>query len=850
MSYTFAGVNLGIYRYNVTLKLYQRCNSGRQFPNPAIVSVFDKTTGLRVMDISVNLSAEDNISITTPDPCISNPPPVCYDVAYYNFSVSLPSSVSGYVLASHVNYRINGINNLQSGYSNIGALYSAEIPGTSGNALDPNNNSALFTGSDLVIVCANNDFSYSFAAFDQDGDQLRYTFCSAYASTSGNNGGGGFGGGTIPPPDPPPFPQVPYNTPAFSPNQPFGNSVHINPNTGLMSGIAPEEGIYVVTVCVQEVRGGRVIATQRKDIQINVAGCEIAAASLQPEYLLCKNTRSINLRNQSNSPLIISTQWELYNESNTLVYSTDTPELSYTFPVIGLYKVKLIINRDQPCSDSTTAFIRVFPGFVPGFNQTGICFNNPSFFTDQTTSVYGVPDSWEWDFGEPASFTDIASQQNPEYTYPTMGPKTIRLIVTDTKGCRDTIEKTIVISDKPPVTLAFRDTLICRNDPLVLQASGQGIFTWTPTSGMLNPGTATPTVSPAVTTRYYVTLNEGNCINTDSVLVRVVNFVSLRPMNDTTICLGDTTQLRLESDGLLYQWTPAGQIIDPLVKNPFIVANTQTSFQVVARIGSCSATGSILVTPVPYPQVNAGPDITICYNDDGQLNGITDGTQWAWSPPARLSNASILNPVASPQQTTRYTLTVTDNRGCPKPVSDTVLVIVEPQIRLLVTPDTSVVIGQPLQLNVSGAFSYSWSPAENLSNAFIPDPIALFTDETPAFRYKVTGTSAAGCTDFTFITVKVFKTGPSVFVPSGFTPNNDGRNDRLYPIAVGMRKIEYFNIYNRWGQLVFSTQRNGEGWDGRINGQLQTTSTYVWTVKAVDYNGNAYFSKGTSTLIR
>jgi gliding motility-associated-like protein len=175
---------------------------------------------------------------------------------------------------------------------------------------------------------------------------------------------------------------------------------------------------------------------------------------------------------------------------------------------------------------------------------------------------------------------------------------------------------------------------------------------------------------------------------------------------------------------------------------------------------------------------------------------------------------------------------------------------VEPQIQLAVTPDTSVVIGQPLQLNASGAASYVWSPADNLSSAVIPDPIANFTDETPSFRYKVVATSAAGCKDSAVVTIKVFKTGPSVFVPSGFTPNNDGRNDRLYPIAVGMRKIEYFNIYNRWGQLVFTTQRNGEGWDGRINGQLQTTSTYVWTVKAVDYNGKAYFSKGTSTLIR
>jgi gliding motility-associated-like protein len=171
-------------------------------------------------------------------------------------------------------------------------------------------------------------------------------------------------------------------------------------------------------------------------------------------------------------------------------------------------------------------------------------------------------------------------------------------------------------------------------------------------------------------------------------------------------------------------------------------------------------------------------------------------------------------------------------------------------MNLVVTPDTSVVLGQPLQLNASGAATYLWSPPDNLSSTTLPDPVASFTAETPSFRYKLVATSAAGCKDSAIVTVKVFKTGPSVFVPTGFTPNNDGKNDLLYPIAVGMRRIDYFTIYNRWGQQVFTTQRNGHGWDGKINGQLQTTATYIWTVRAVDYNGNIYFQKGTSTLIR
>lgn len=843
MYYTYAGLNAGQHKYNVTLKLYQRCNSGRQFPNPAIISVFDKTNGARIIDISAPIGAQETISITNPDPCITNPPTVCYEVAYYTFVVTVPPSASGYVMASQVNYRINGINNLSPGYSNIGATYTAEIPGNSGATNAPANTSAFFTGSDLVVVCADNDFNYSFGAFDPDSDELRYSFCGAYASTSA-------GGGTTTPPNPPPFPIVPYNPAGFNESQPLGPAVQINPATGLITGIAPEAGIYVVTVCVEEIRNGIVIARQRKDIQINVADCDIAAASLKPEYQLCKNTQTITLINQSSSPLIVSTIWEFMDENNNIVYSSTDAVVTYTFPVAGLYRVKLVINRNQTCSDSVTSLIRVFPGFIPGFSSTGICITNPTFFTDQTTSVFGTPNTWRWDFGEPSSTTDISPLQNPDYTYPLMGSKQVRLIVTDTKGCQDTVYKTIDIIDKPPITLAFKDTLICLHDILLLQASGTGNFSWTPLMNIVNPATATPTVSPVITTKYYVELNESSCINKDSVLVRVVNAVSLQAMNDTTICSGDTIQLRIVSDGLQYQWTPAAQIVNPAVKNPFVITNTFTSYQVIARIGGCTSTENIVITPIPYPAVNAGADQRICYNNSTQLNGITDGRTWNWEPAGLVSNTALLNTAAFPNRTTDFILTATDTRGCPKAVSDTVRIIVEPKINVYAGRDTAVITGQPLQLLATGAASYLWSPADNLSASNIPDPVAIFNDESASIRYKVIGYSEEGCADSAFITIKVFKTLPTVFVPTGFTPNNDGRNDFLLPIAVGMKSIEYFNVYNRWGQLLFSTQQNGQGWDGRINGRLQATGTFVWVVKAVDYTGKAYFQKGTSTLIR
>src|SRR5688572_10740425 len=78
MYYTYAGFSNGMHNYNFTLKFYMRCNSGRAFNNPAIVSIFDKGSNSRVKDISVSLSKQESISISDPDPCITNPPTVCY----------------------------------------------------------------------------------------------------------------------------------------------------------------------------------------------------------------------------------------------------------------------------------------------------------------------------------------------------------------------------------------------------------------------------------------------------------------------------------------------------------------------------------------------------------------------------------------------------------------------------------------------------------------------------------------------------------------------------------------------------------------------------------------------------
>jgi gliding motility-associated-like protein len=839
MFYTYAGMVNGEHQYRGTVKLFKNCYSNRPLANPAIISIFDRITGTRIKDITVELSNTETLSLTNPNKCITNPPDVCYAIGYYYFDINVPPSANGYTVSAQFVYRIAGINNLITGYGNVGTTYTAEIPPTQ-NAV---NNSARFVGDDMVAVCANNSFSYSFAATDSDGDQLKYSFCQAY---QGGNGGANSGSSA----SPPPYSSVPYGQ-GFDGSSPLGKNVQIDAETGLITGIAPAEGVYVVTVCVEEYRNGVLIAMQRKDLQLNIASCTIAAASLLPEYMLCKTTNTLQVSNISTSPLIKTYNWELTNSKGNIVFTETSPGLSYTFTDTGMFKIKLVINKGLECSDSMSSKARVYPGQVTDYNYKGVCLGKPTLFTSIASTVYGQIDKWDWDFGENIDGTDGSAQKNPSFQYAAMGFKKAQLVVHTTTGCMDTVYKTINIVDKPPMVLGFKDSLICVNDKLMLSATapGGGNFSWVPAYNISGANSSAPIVTPAITTTYFVTLDDNGCVNRDSVKVRVTDRVFLKAMNDTTICQGDTVQLKLESDGFTYSWTNITPQ-DAALPNPTTIINSTTLYEVTAFIGGCFAKDQVHITTIPYPHVNAGADTIICYNTPAQLSGNTDASKVSWSPTAGVSASNIINPVARPKQNTNYVLTVYDTKGCPKPSRDTVFVKVLPPIHPFAGRDTAVVIGQPLQLNATGGIAYRWSPAFHLSATDTSSPVAVYNSPSEGLKYKVLIYNEAGCADSAYVSVKVFATQPLIFIPTAFTPNGDGRNDKIKPVAAGIRKIEYFNIYNRWGQLVFTTQNSNNGWDGSIGGEVQNTGVFVWLVKAIDYTGKPYFQKGTITLIR
>lgn len=845
MRYTYLGPGSApnSKSYRITLWL-ARGESGATFAPFYIVAIYNNDNGLKFPGTAG--STGNNWMITMDNPpgilpvpiilpsCIQGAPVLTYTYATYSMIVELPGNLNGYTIAYQTCCRIDGMINVGN---STGSTYNCIIPGTNQLPFGIDNSPAF--GISVNVVCKNAPFTLNFAATDPDGDSLVYSLCNAY-------GGGAATDASFDNPAPPPYNSVIYNSP-YSGVNPLGTSATINPQTGVISGIAPDFGKYVVCVCINVYRNGVLIATHRKDLIVQVSDCVLTVANPMPNFTTCNG---FDVQFSHNSTGANSIFWD-FGDPLTLADTSllDTPP-PYTYLDTGTFIVKFIINRGTSCKDSAFRTIKVYPGFFPGFVAAGGCYQNPFFFTDTTNTRYGVVDSWSWTFGDGATLADTSHIRNPQWIYPSAGPKDVTLIVTNSKGCVDTAQTTITVLDKPLLTLAFNDTLICRNDVLQLNATGSGAFNWTPPVNIINANTGTPTVSPTSTQWYYVNLDDNGCVNSDSVLVRVVNSVTLRAINDTTICQGDAIQLGATSDGLAFSWTPVANLNNPNIINPIAITNTTTTYNVLASIGSCIATDQVVVTTVPYPLADAGPSQLICHNTSAQLNASHNGISFSWSPTSYLDNPNILTPIATPPRTTAYILTVFDNKGCPKPGRDTIIVTVNPRVKAYAGRDTIVVVGQPLFFNGTGGVNYLWSPPTGLTSTNIYNPIGVYGMNIDSVRYKLVVSDAAGCADSAYVTVRVYKVMPTVFVPTAFTPNGDGLNDTVYPIAVGIKKINYFSIYNRWGELVFTTTQDRKGWDGTLGGKLQNSGVFVWMVSAIDYLGAPVFLKGTVTLIR
>jgi gliding motility-associated-like protein len=841
ITYEYAGDGsaAGTSKYRITVKHYIDC-AGTQFIEPtSFVGIFNATSFTLVSTLSIAESNRITIQKTNFDPCINQPPTVCYVVVTYIRETELPDNIAGYVLAEQECCRIGGIINIQNS-STYGITNINIIPGVINGVVYRTNNSPVFAQKDTVVICHNSYFSLDFSATDKDGDKLIYDF------TPGKTGGSA----QIRQPNPPtspPYSDLLYQS-GFSAAQPLGTRVTIDKNTGNISGIAPPTlGSYIVSVNVSEYRNGILIGLSKKEVQVTVADCSLSAALLKPVYNKCDDS-TFRFQNLSFSTNVSAYHWD-FGVLNKTTDTSTAPTPSYTYSDTGTYTIKLSVTSVAGCEDSTKASVLVYPGFESHFKLTGSCYQSPFLFNDSSYAKYGTVNSWLWDFGDSYAASNSSSLSNPSHLYGTTGSYTVSLIAGSTKGCVDTTSAIALVSDKPFLSLPFKDTLICSIDTLALHAVGNGIFSWAPAGSIANSNTASPFVYPKTFTKYIVTLDEKGCIAKDTVTVNVLDSITVSLPADATICKGDSLQLSGVSEGLQYRWSPGAGLSNSIIKNPKAAPQTDTKYQVVANVGKCQATASINVKVVPYPQVVVSNDTTICYGTIARLNASIKGSSFNWSPAAGLQNINTLSPVAHPLQATSYVLTVFDTIGCPKPSKDTVRVSVLPRINAFAGNDTLVVAGQPLQLHATGGTAYLWSPGTFLNNLFIADPLSSPNASIDSITYTVRVSNEA-CFSNDSVKVKIFKTPADIFVPSAFTPNGDGNNDLLKPIPVGIKYLETFKVYNRWGQLVYSTNQAGKGWDGRINGIPQQSGAFVYVAIGTSYLNKKIMRKGTALLVR
>ncbi len=743
-------------RYRIGLNYYMSCFSG-VLEASYNLSIFQASAPFTfVMDAAVTVGNDNNIqncTLAACYPCLDVIPSICYRIRNYETIVELSPSPGGFIIAKQRCCRVDLINNISNSLS-VGETYSIQIPGFNSPINNAHiNTSPKYVFNDTTIICGGSFFTLNFLANDANGDSLVYSFCNAL------NGGDTLNA------DPttassPPYSSVPYLLP-YSGSQPLGSNVTINPVTGVISGIAPPPGEYVLTVCIAEFRNGIHFADSKKELHIRVAACSPVVATLDPEFTTCGDL-TLSFFNLTDNIAIQSWFWQFGDPASGPNDSSIAQFPTHTFTTAGDYTIKLFVNRGLPCIDSTEQVVHVFPGFFPGFTPVApFCVGQPVQFNDTTKTNYGVVSNWSWNFGDLTTLADTSLIQNPTYTYTATGNYNVQLISGNSKGCKDTAFSTITVLATPAVSLFPNDTTYCRLDSIQLTATGTGIFSWSPATNIIGGNTATPIVFPTVPTNYVVTLDLAGCKNRDSVLLTPLNDLTNAVIaNPATICQEDTLTLTGSSNktnNLSWQWTPAGTLESPTSPVTRAFPSATTTYTLTTKWGKeCIATKTVTIPVTPLAIPNAGPDSTFCAGQTAVPLTASGGVSYQWSPTAGLNNATIANPLASPTVTTAYIVAVGVN-GCSRTKKDTIVVTVRPKPLLTLTNDTLICSIDTLQLNANGTGNISWTPNYNINNTAVNSP--LVSPDIPTMYY-VRVSDPYGCfkDDSVFVDVKLVVT--------------------------------------------------------------------------------------------
>lgn len=512
------------------------------------------------------------------------------------------------------------------------------------------------------------------------------------------------------------------------------------------------------------------------------------------------------------------------------------------------------------CTDTiyTTITANPRPPSIAGPDQI-MCNNKP-------VQLGGAPAAsciYQW---SPATGVDAVTSPQP-HTLPMAAPTQFIVETTDlATGCVST-DTTLITPQNVDTSLSVSGPLqYCQGDPLstsfTLHATGTQIQ-WV--NGITGIPAANGTVyAPIVTGNYRALLNKGGCIDTTRT---IPFFVYDKPVADFSVnpavqCItanlfqtGNNSNI---ADGtpLGYSWNWGDGNVSALTTPAHTYDHTgQFTVSLKATsIHGCFSTmqHDLTVTPNVEPAFRADSNCTggkVYFTNMSQENGLNPITYlWDFGSVNTYNGASPPPQLLPLNRTYSISLQATAP-GCEShPQTFTELVGVHVPIPGIRYPELTVALGYSKQLTARAGIgsSYFWIPS-----MYLDDPSA----RTPRFtagldtRYTVAIKDSYGCFTVDTLQVNVLKQ-KGVYMPTAFTPNHDGLNETIKPYLIANGTLRRFMIFNRNGEVVFSTSQTGAGWDGSFRGQEQSAGVYVWQLEYTDAAGIKRTDKGLFTLIR
>jgi len=601
--------------------------------------------------------------------------------------------------------------------------------------------------------------------------------------------------------------------------------------------------------------GGGCATTDQVDVHVDILSDSIQ--QIGPSSHCTATGQTVQLKVLPHDKI----QWYM---NNALIPGATQQTLNVT--QTGAYYA--IVSSLTGCSRTTaTKQIDIWESPVAGFtaNTTAQCdIGNQFIFTNTSTlSTPGL--QYAWDFGD--GNTDIVPDVTHSYAKP--GDYTVKMVVTAPGGCTDFRTIDVKVSPGPATAFTVDAAAQCFKDNWFVFTNqstvSTGVLTYTWDFGDGNFSNSNDIAHHfAVAGTYDVKLTaketNGGCAK-DSIFKVLVQ---QSPIADFTInnnvqCFPGhqfalTNNTSILSDPLSFTWDMGDGVLNTLkdINYSYAKAGDYTIKLVAATLAGCkdSISHNVVVHPVPSADFTIRP---VCINlqvpiINRTFNNTTSTVNYLWDFDNGHTD-NVKSPVYSYPQAGTYAVKLSVSTAqCPASFdTKTMNVTIDDVLPGIVYPDKDAAFNfpEPLQARQIGN-SVTWSPPVSLNNRFSFTP--TFYGVT-AQLYTIQIKTPTGCITVDTQLVKTHKK-IEIYVPTTFTPDGNGVNDRLRPILIGFSKVNYFRIYDRWGKLLFSMNSDQPGWDGKSNNKPAEIQTVVWMIEAVDVDGVVHQKQGTTVLIK